>query len=120
MITLLVNVIGLLLIGGIVWWFWGSESSPAPIQSGSIAEIKVKDGVYQPAHIEAKANQPLTLRFIREDATPCAEVVIFSALNISQVLPMNKPVDIAIQVKNPGVYEFTCQMGMYRGKLIVT
>jgi len=118
MITLFVNGLGLLFVVGIVWWFWLSHSGS--VVSGNIIEIKVKDGIYQPANIEVKADQPLTLRFIREDATPCAEIVTFSELNISKSLPLDQGVDIEIRVKNPGTYEFTCQMGMYRGKLVVT
>jgi plastocyanin domain-containing protein len=84
-----------------------------------LIEIRVKDGVYQPATIQAKANQSIILRFIREDASPCAEIVVFSTLNISQQLPMNKPTDVHLSIKTPGQYEFTCQMGMYRGMLVV-
>ena len=63
---------------------------------------------------------PITLRFIREDASPCAESVIFDSLKISKHLPLNEPTDLIIMVNTPGEHEFTCQMGMYRGKLIVT
>ena len=119
MITLFVNITGLLLIGAIVWWFWFSESPSSSIKAENLIEIKVKDGVYQPANIQVQVNQPLILRFIREDASPCAATVIFSSLNISKLLPLHEPLDLSLNLKNPGVYEFTCQMGMYRGKLIV-
>lgn len=119
MSEILVNVIGLLLIGGIVWWFWFSKPRDNLTQIENLIEIKVKDGVYTPAYIQARVNRPITLRFIREDANPCAEVVVFASLNISQQLPLGKSTDIHLMLENVGEYDFTCQMGMYRGKLII-
>lgn len=119
MTIVFVNLIGLLIIALIVWWFWLSKPGVKSTEIKKIVEIKVKDGVYQPAYIRALVNQPITLRFIREDPTPCAEIVSFSKLNINQELPIKKPTDIHLNIKEPGVYEFTCQMGMYRGKLVV-
>lgn len=115
---LIVNLTGLLLIGGIVWWFWLSKSRIKLTQVDNFIEVSVKDGVYKPAYIQVQTNHPFTLRFTREDASPCAEIVIFTTLNISQQLPLHQPTDIRLTLKNPGEYEFTCQMGMYRGKLI--
>jgi plastocyanin domain-containing protein len=119
MITLLVNVIGIFFVCLIIWWFWISKSRIASIKIENFIEIKVKDGVYQPASIEATANHLITLRFIREDASPCAETVVFSSLNISKQLPLHEPADLSLNIKKAGEYEFTCQMGMYRGKLTV-
>lgn len=119
MITVLANIVGLALICVIIWWFWFNKSSTAPIRIDSFIEIRVKNGVYQPSNIEAKLNHPFTLRFIRDDASPCAETVIFSSLNISKQLPLHQAVDISLNIKNTGEYEFTCQMGMYRGKLTI-
>jgi plastocyanin domain-containing protein len=119
MIAIVVNLAGLLLIAAIIWWFWFSEGSTTLTQAKNIVEIKVKDGVYEPARIQANINQPLILRFIRYDATPCAEFVIFDSLSISRSLPIEEPTDIVINISEPGEYEFTCQMGMYRGKLIM-
>ena len=112
-----VNFIGILLIAIIVWWFWLSKPRSISTKVEKMVEIKVKDGVYQPAAIEVPVDRPITLRFIREDASPCAEMVVFSSLNVSRMLPLDKPIDIPITIKNPGEYEFTCQMGMYRGIL---
>lgn len=119
MILLLVNFLGLALIALIIWWFWLHKTPVMSENMKDLVVIEVANGVYQPAYIQAVANRPITLRFIREDATPCASVVIFNTLNISQELPLQKPVDISLTIKAAGEYEFTCQMGMYRGKLFV-
>jgi plastocyanin domain-containing protein len=120
MTSLFINLFCLLLIGLIVWWFWLSKWRHPSTAVKELIQIHVKDGVYQPANIQARINQPITLRFIRDDASPCAEVVVFSSLNISQQLPISKPTDIRLNINKAGQYEFTCQMGMYRGMLVVT
>ena len=122
--TITINVIGLGLIGLVIWWFWLYKPNvyvpkSGDIKAGNIIEVLVKDGVYTPAYIQVEPDHPITLRFTRKDASPCAEIVNFSLLNISRQLPLNEPVDININIEKPGEYEFTCQMGMYRGKLIV-
>lgn len=121
--TIIINVIGLGLIGLVVWWFWlykpnNHISKLANIKTGNIIEVLVKDGVYTPTYIYVEPNHPITLRFIRKDASPCAEIVNFTSLNISRQLPLDNPIDINIKIEKIGEYEFTCQMGMYRGKLI--
>ena len=119
MIGLFVNLSAVFFIAVIIWWFWFSQSNTSIASSTKPIEIKVKDGVYIPATIQAQVGQPVTLRFIREDANPCAETVIFDSLKISKHLPLNEPIEIIITPKTAGEYVFTCQMGMYRGKLIV-
>lgn len=120
---LIINVVGIGLILFVVWWFWLSKVSIYTVKAegtkaDNIIEILIKDGVYTPAYIELGVNQLVTLRFIRKDATPCAEIVSFNSLNISRQIPLDKPMDIDMTLTQPGEYEFTCQMGMYRGKVI--
>lgn len=114
----LINIAGLLVIVFIVYWFWVAK----PVAVKSIeheVNITVDNGVYTPASIEISAGEPVTLNFLRKDASPCAEKVIFADLNISEDLPINKSKAIQIKAPQQGEYEFTCQMQMYRGKLIV-
>ena len=118
--TIIINIAGLLLIGLIIWWFWFSKPRLYSAKKKDLIEILVKDGVYQPAYIQIERHRPVTLRFTRVDASPCAEMVVFNTLNVNQPLPLNQPIDVKLTLEKPGEYEFTCQMGMYRGKLIVT
>ncbi len=115
-----INLIGLVLIGAIVGWFWLYKPRTKKATLQETVEVLVKDGIYEPSYIQAAVNQPITLRFIREDPSPCSSTVVFSSLNISKPLPLNTPVDITLTVEKPGTYAFTCQMGMYRGKIIAT
>ena len=115
----MVNIAGLLVILLIIWWFWLSQPKVVKQQS-ELLEVIVDNGVYTPAHIQVEQGNPLTLRFIRKDASPCAEKVIFDELNISADLPLDQPLDLHIPTQTPGSFDFTCQMQMYRGKLTVT
>ncbi len=115
-----VNIAGLLLIGFIIWWFWLYRASNAvAVAPGQIIEVRVRDGVYDPALIEAKAGKGISLKFIREDETACASQVLFPELGIQKELPLGRPVVIRIVPEQAGEYAYQCQMGMYRGVLRV-
>lgn len=116
---MLFNSIGLLVIAFVVWWFWLAKPRAKTAVQNDVVEVIVENGVYTPSVIQAAKDQPLTLRFLRRDPNPCAEKVIFSNLNINADLPMNEPKDIRLTVATADSYEFTCQMGMYRGRLLV-
>ena len=118
MTAILVNIIGIILMALVIWWFMIAKPKATQIKGDTI-DIRVNNGVYVPAVIQAKKGETLHLRFIRQDKSPCAEVVLFDDLNISAKLPLNKPHIITLTIAEPREYEFTCQMGMYRGKLIV-
>jgi plastocyanin domain-containing protein len=46
-------------------------------------------------------------------------MVLFPAFNKSAKLPEGETVPVEFMPKDAGEYEFSCQMGMIRGKLIV-
>jgi plastocyanin domain-containing protein len=116
--SIFINLAGLVLIAFIVWWFWLSR--PASRKAASdILDILVDHGVYTPARIEVPAGKAVTLRFLRRDASPCAEKVEFDALGISEDLPLGKPREVRLPPLPAGEVEFTCQMRMYRGTLLV-
>jgi plastocyanin domain-containing protein len=113
-----VNAGSLVFIGLIVWWFWLSRPRARRESGVKPIEVLVDNGVYTPARIEVPAGRPIILRFLRKDASPCAEKVLFNDFNISADLPVGKPTDVVVIPKEPGEFEFTCQMHMYRGQLI--
>ena len=61
--------------------------------------------------------QPAAVR-LAINGMRCAEKVVFGDLGISADLPPDKPHDVTLPSLQPGVYEFTCLMGMYRGKIV--
>ena len=118
MISIFINISGLIIIALIAWWFMIKKPHSQKIEHNSI-DITVHDGIYDPSIIEAKSGENISLNFFRIDKSPCSEIVMFEKLGISDKLPIEKKHTIEIPSADPGEYEFTCQMGMYRGKLII-
>lgn len=117
MLVWTVNIVGLIVIGLIVWWFWLSKPR-AQRATRRVIDVVVDGGVYSPARIEVAAGRPVTLRFLRKDPSPCAEKVLFDALGVAADLPLGEPVFVFLPPPAPGEYGFTCQMQMYRGTLV--
>jgi plastocyanin domain-containing protein len=116
---MIVNIIGMSLIIFLAFWFWYPKKEAGVRASSKKIRIVVADGVYSPSQIEARVGQHIILEFIREDKTPCSEMVIFPDFDQSLQLNVGEPKIIKITPKFPGEFEFTCQMGMYRGKLLI-
>jgi len=116
--AILINFIGILLIAFILWWFLFAKQKATNITNNKIT-IHVHNGVYEPATIKANANQKITLEFIRDDESPCSEYVIFKDLDKSAQLPLHKAKTIELNIDKSGKYAFTCQMGMYKGLLVI-
>jgi len=115
---IIINLLGLLLIALIVWWFWLYKPAVASTVDDTIKVI-VDNGVYTPARISYPPNKTLTMDFMRKDASPCAAMVGFPDLKISQELTVGKVTRITLPPLAVGEYPFTCQMQMYRGLLVV-
>ncbi|MBD3669447.1 MAG: cupredoxin domain-containing protein [Gammaproteobacteria bacterium] len=113
----IVNVVGFVVMGLIIWWFWIAKPKLSRADT-DVVEILVDNGVYTPSRIEVPTGQRTTLRFLRKDASPCAEKVLFDDLGISADLPVDETRDEEVEPSEPGEYEFTCQMRMYRGSLV--
>jgi plastocyanin domain-containing protein len=119
---LLVTLGGLGAIAFIVWffWLWRKKGVQAALTSSGYQEalILVKGG-YTPEVIVVEHGRPVRLNFRREETAACSEMVIFSDFNKSAKLPTGETVSIELMPETPGTYEFACQMGMFRGRLIV-
>jgi plastocyanin domain-containing protein len=119
---LLVTLGGLGAIGFVVWffWLWRRQGVQAALTSSGYQEalILVKGG-YTPDVIVVERGRPVRLNFRREETAACSEMVIFGDFNKSAKLPTGETVSIELMPEKPGEYEFACQMGMFRGRLIV-
>jgi plastocyanin domain-containing protein len=118
----LVDVVGLGLIAFIVWFFWlvRAKGVRAAVTSGGYQEqmVLVKGG-YTPDVIVVEAGKPVRLNFVRQESASCSEMVLLPAFNKSAKLPEGQTVPVEFLPKDRGEFEFACQMGMFRGKLIV-
>ena len=117
--TIIFTIIFIILICFIIIWFWLWRSTAKKGPISNQAEVIIKDGVYQPDTLYAKANQPLIIHFILKDSTHCAATVLFPEFDKSIELEKNTPAKLEIIPTKTGTFTFACPMNMYKGKLIV-
>lgn len=112
---------GLSLMGLEWWWFlWSKPASRKASTQGGIQEITVTvDGGYEPSQIVVQAGQPVRLTFDRKDPSSCLDEVRLPDFHIAQALPLNQTTAVEFTPTQPGRYEFTCGMNMFRGVIEV-
>ena len=118
----LVDLLGLALIAFIVWFFWLVKPKgvrAAATTSGYQEQLVLVKGGYTPDVIVVEAGKPVRLNFVRQESVSCTEMVLLPAFNKSAKLPEGQMVPVEFLPKEPGEFEFACQMGMIRGKVIV-
>ena len=106
----------------VAWFFWMKRSrgkKAAVVTSGYQEAMVIVQGGYTPDVIVVEHGKPVRLSFRRDETASCSEMVIFPDFNKSASLPEGEVVPIEFLPEKPGEYEFHCQMGMFRGKLIV-
>ena len=80
--------------------------------------VTVKGG-YQPSVVYGRVGEPLRIVFSREETASCSEHVVFPDFGRSAMLPPFEDVSLELVPEHAGEYEFTCQLGMLRGRLVV-
>ena len=119
---ILVILAGLASIAAIAWFFWGPRKGgtrAALTSSGYQEAMVLVKGGYTPDVIVVQHGKPVRLNFRREETAACSEMVVFGDFGKSAKLPTGETVAIELLPEQPGEYEFACQMGMLRGKLVV-
>ena len=114
----IINLVGVVFIGLIVWWFWLYK--PNEVKANKDLIITVENGVYSPSYITVPPNQAVSLVFNRKDPAPCAEQLLIPEFNISEPLVLNQHTRVHLPAMPTGEYEFHCQMKMYKGTLRVS
>ncbi|NMP14966.1 cupredoxin domain-containing protein [Thalassotalea sp. Y01] len=114
---LLINLLGVTLIGFIIWWFWLYKPDSKVMSDENII-VEVKDGVYTPSSIRIPAGKNIALRFLRKDPSPCSEILQIPSLGISKTLPLDEITKVQLKSVQAGEHEFHCQMQMYRGVIV--
>jgi plastocyanin domain-containing protein len=119
---IIVLIGGLIVIGLIVWWFFGKRDQQAVTSERrgekQIIAITV-DGGYSPNVVTLEQNVPAELVFTRKDPSSCLEQVVFPDFGLSKHLPVNEPVTVAFTPTEVGEYKYACGMNMFFGKVIV-
>jgi plastocyanin domain-containing protein len=119
---IIVTLAGLGLSLFVAWFFWMKRTrgkKASLVSSGYQEAMVIVRGGYTPDLIVVEHGRPVRLSFRRDETASCSEMVIFPDFNMSAALPEGEVVPIEFLPEKPGEYEFHCQMGMLRGKLIV-
>lgn len=113
---------GLTLIAWVNWYFFlaSGPSATASAGSGGGQEVVIAvRGGYTPSHVRVKKGEPVRLIFDRQETSGCSEEVVFPDFGIRRYLPAHERTAIELTPETEGTHEFTCGMGMLRGKLTV-
>jgi plastocyanin domain-containing protein len=100
-----------------VWGLFLARAGRAP-RSSQTRRIRI-NGAYDPSEVHVRAGEPTRLIFRREETAPCSERVVFPDFGISVMLPPFEDIAVDLPASEPGEHEFTCQMQMLHGTLIV-
>ena len=91
----------------------------APSKSGAQRiRIEVKGG-YSPAVVRVQAGRPVQLDFYRAETSGCTEEVVLPDFGIRTFLPPFKTTTVAFTPTSTGSHQFSCGMGMVRGRIVV-
>lgn len=119
---IIVTLAGLAAIAGVAWFFWGPRRAgvkAALTPSGRQEATIVVKGAYSPDVIVVEHGRPVRLSFLRQETAACSEEVVFADFGRRAQLPEGELVALEFVPDRPGEYEFSCAMGMLRGKLVV-
>ena len=119
---ILVTVLGLAAAAGVAWFFWLKRTvgvRASTVSDGYQEQMILVKGGYTPDTIRVAAGQPVRLLFRREETAACSEQVVLADFGKSAPLPTGTIVPVEFMPGDPGEHEFTCQMGMLRGRIIV-
>lgn len=113
-------VVLIAVISGIIftYWFFLHKKDKAVFVDDEV-DILVNGG-YTPSTISIPQKKPFKISFTRTDPSSCLEEVMISDFKIKKYLPMNKKITLQIVPQKKGVFNFTCGMNMFHGKIIVT
>lgn len=113
-------IVALFSASGIVitYWFFLMKKDEVVTVEDSI-EILV-DGGYSPSTISVTKDKTTKISFFRKDPSTCLEEVVLADFKIRKFLPLNQKTIIEITPKQVGEFNFSCGMGMFHGKILVT
>ena len=120
-------------VGAVAWVNWyfflaeragavATVAPGAPGATGGVAEAQettiTVHGGYAPAVVRVRAGRPVRLVFDRQETSGCSEEVVFGDFGIRRFLPAHQRTVVELTPPAAGTYEFTCGMGMLRGRLV--
>jgi plastocyanin domain-containing protein len=117
---------GVAAIAWVNWYFFLAARSTAVTAAtaaaagGGVQEVVIEvRGGYSPAAVRVSRGAPVRLVFDRQETSGCSEEVVLGDFGIRKFLPAHQRTAVELTPREAGTYEFTCGMGMLRGRLIV-
>jgi len=113
---------GLTAIAWINWYFFlgGVPGARAAAAVGGVQEVLIRvQGGYAPGQITVRAGTPVRLIFDRQEDSSCSEEIVIPDFGVRRFLPPFERTPVEFTPRTPGSHEFTCGMGMLRGRLTV-
>lgn len=117
-----VVVLGMVSVAWVNWYFFRPGGGPAAIAAAAtgIQEVRViVQGGYQPSQVRVRAGVPVRMIFDRKETSSCSEEVVLPDFGVRRFLPAHSETAIEFTPGAAGSHEFTCGMGMLRGRVIV-
>lgn len=92
-----------------------------PLDSDGVQRIVVeaRDTSYLPALVAARPGIPTELTIRTNNTQGCTRSFVLPSFGLQRLLPATGDTTIALGELEPGVYEYTCGMGMYSGSIEV-
>ena len=118
----IVTVLGLFLIILVNWYFFfpRRKEVSASFKESQLQEVEITvKGGYTPDVIVVKKGIPVRLNFYRNETADCSDTIVIGDFKIRKALPAFKTTSIEFTPDQTGEFDFTCGMGMLKGKLIV-
>lgn len=118
----IVATTALITIALVNWYFFWSHGSAAVAARGAsgIREVTVTvKGGYEPAVLRIPRGERVRLIFDRQETSGCSEELVMPDFGIRRFLPAFEKTAIEVTAEQVGSYEFTCGMGMLRGRVVV-
>ena len=121
---ILVIAAGAFAIAWVNWYFFLGERRKQAVQAKvgatGLQQVVIRvEGGYTPSRVQLRAGQPARLVFDRREDSSCSEEVVIPDLGIRRFLPAHQRTGVDLPAARAGEYEFTCGMGMLRGRLVV-
>ncbi len=79
----------------------------------------IVDGGYQPSQFTIKAGMPTRWEVDGTKAAGCTSVLVSRQLGIEKLLAAGPNTIAFTAPQQPGTYQFSCSMGMYRGQITI-
>jgi plastocyanin domain-containing protein len=117
-----VIVSGTAAIAWVNWYFFLAGRAPAQgaaVAGGRQEVTVVVRGGYSPAHVRVRAGAPVRLVFDRQETSGCSEEVVIPDFGVRRFLPAHEQTTVEFTPERAGSFEFTCGMGMLRGRITV-